>query len=94
MSLALGMGSTIRDCAYQGWYDEAKIRSAWYPPTDFQKWTRDEWAELAKGIGVSNLYTAISEAIDGQTSFMDPNAPVNTYRLKGNGDITAISLHQ
>jgi hypothetical protein len=94
MSWALGMASTIRDCAYQGWYDKPNFNHWLFPPTKFQKWTRDEWTEFSLGQGVSNLSTAIDYANWEQPDIFDINSPVNTYRLKGHGNPTAISLHQ
>jgi hypothetical protein len=91
MSYALGMANTNRDCAFQGWYDEAWFGIGGLSP--FSKWTLDEWSNLALGPPVGNLDTAIQYAISRQTSFMDPNAPVNTYRLKGHGFLSGISLH-
>jgi hypothetical protein len=89
MSFALGMASTSRDCAYQGWYDKSKVSLT---PTDFQKFTRDEWYTFSQA--GENLFTAVQYATGRQTSFFDPNAPVNTYRLRGNGSQMAIELHQ
>jgi hypothetical protein len=85
------MANTSRDCAYQGWYDEAAYYLAFVTP--FAKFTHDEWDNLSIGLPGSSIYTALDCAISGQTSFMDPNAPVNTYRLKGQGLLTEIGLH-
>jgi hypothetical protein len=91
MSYALGMANTNRDCAFQGWYDKAWFALNGASP--FSKWTLDEWSELSEGVVGGDLYTAIQYAISRQTSFLDPNAPVNTYRLKGQGLLNAIGLH-
>jgi hypothetical protein len=81
MSLALGMDYPGRSRVYQGWYGPVPV-GLWPFETEYQKWTRIEWEFLGAGL---NLDGAIMYAIDGQTEFTDPNAPVNTYRLKGQG---------
>jgi len=91
MSFALGMVDTVNDRAFQGWYDKPYFMLNGQSP--FNKWTVDEWNNLALGEGYSNLDTAIQAAIRGQTSFVDPYDPVNTYRLKGHGLLTGIRLH-
>jgi hypothetical protein len=88
MSYALGMANTDRDCAYQGWYDKANYDL--FELTPFAKFTHDEWSRLAVGY---DLYMAIQYAISQQTSFLDPNAPPNSYRLRGHGLLNAIYLH-
>jgi len=85
MSLALGMGETSISRAYQGWYD--KSYAGFF--SEYSEFTRDEWGKLGEG---DNLYEALNYAISQQTEFVDPNAPVNTYRLKGQGFITDIRL--
>ncbi|OHB49727.1 MAG: hypothetical protein A2Y10_06095 [Planctomycetes bacterium GWF2_41_51] len=91
MSYALGMASTNRDCVYHGWYDKATV--SFWTSTDFNKWTQDVWSKLSIGVLGGDIYTAIQYAISRQTSFVDPKAPVNTYRLKGHGLITEVGLH-
>lgn len=91
MSYALGMASTNRNCAYQGWYGKPYFTLDGSSP--FNKWTVDEWSKLSLGVAGGDLSTAIQYAISKQTSFMDPNAPVNTYRIKGHGFINEIGLH-
>jgi hypothetical protein len=87
MSLALGMGEPSKTRIYQSWYDDASVSLF---ENDFQNWTQAEWEYLGDG---ESLYWAIMHAIDGQTEFDDPNAPVNTYRLKGQGLLTDIILN-
>jgi hypothetical protein len=70
---------------YQGWYYEFK--SAPFE-TEFKKWTRLEWEYLGDGY---DLYWALMNVISEQTDF-DPCAPVNCYRLKGQGLLTDIEL--
>jgi hypothetical protein len=91
MSYALGMADTSRDCAFQGWYDKAWFALNGASP--FSKWTLDEWSELSEGVVGGDLYTAIQYAISRQTEFDDPNAPVNKYRLRGQGYLTDIKLN-
>jgi len=81
MSLALGMDNPGTTRIYQAWYSESTSK-LWPFRSDYQNWTQDEWGLLGAGL---NLDGAIMYAIDGQTEFTDPNAPVNTYRLKGQG---------
>jgi hypothetical protein len=89
MSIALGMGETSRTRIYQAWYD-LYTSQKWPSETDYQKWTQDEWEYLGDG---ESLYWSIMHAIDGQTEFDDPNAPVNTYRFKGQGFLTELVLN-
>ena len=91
MSLALGMGDTSRSRAYQGWYNPVPIGMP--PPwseDEYQKWTRLEWEYLGEGY---DLYWALMYVINEQTDF-SPGAPVNNYRLKGQGLITDIELNR
>lgn len=89
MSLALGMGDTSKSRIYQGWYDEVKSRlQVWPLETACQKFSRHEWESLGSG---NNLIQAITFAINKQTVF-GPDAPVNNYRLKGQGSLTDIRL--
>jgi len=90
MSYALGLASTNRDCVYHGWYDVATVS---YQITNFNKWTQDVWNKLSIGVVGGDIYTALQYAISRQTSFVDPKAPVNTYRLKGHGMISEVGLH-
>ncbi|MGA2914723.1 MAG: hypothetical protein ABSE89_01720 [Sedimentisphaerales bacterium] len=91
MSYALGIASTSRDCAYQGWYEKPWFALGGASP--FNKWTLDEWSNLALGLPAGSLDTALQAAIKGQHSFIDPNAPANSYRLRGQGLLNAIGLH-
>lgn len=91
MSIALGMHEPSRSRVYQGWYDRSTSSLPFWPfRTDYQKWTQDEWKRLGDG---EDLYTALLYAISHQTNFDDPNAPVNTYRLKGQGSLFDIELN-
>jgi len=89
ISLALGMGETSVSRAYQGWYGEVPTRLQ-LPllETEYQKWTRLEWEELGDG---EYLYWALMHVIGEQTEF-GPDAPVNNYRLKGQGSLFDIQL--
>lgn len=89
ISLALGMGETSVSRAYQGWYGEVPTRLQ-LPllETEYQKWTRLEWDELGDG---EYLYWALMHVIGEQTEF-GPDAPVNNYRLKGQGSLFDIQL--
>lgn len=89
MSIALGMGETGRSRVYQGWFGEA-IGQYWPWESEYQKWTRLEWEELGNG---ENLYWALMHVISQQTEF-GPDAPVNNYRLKGQGSLMDIELSQ
>ncbi|MGD0784232.1 MAG: right-handed parallel beta-helix repeat-containing protein [Sedimentisphaerales bacterium] len=89
MSLALGMGNTSRSRFYQGWYLEF-VSSPWLlSETDYQKWTRFEWEHLGDGY---DLYWALQYVISKQTEFDDPRAPVNNYRVYGQGWLDDITL--
>jgi hypothetical protein len=81
MSIALGMHEPSKSRCYHGWYDRFKSKE---PPEehDYQKWTRNIWEKLGDE---ENLDEAIYYATSQQTNLWDPNAPVNTYRLKGQG---------
>jgi len=85
ISLALGMGETSVSRAYQGWYDKS-----WFSllGTEYQRWTQLEWEELGDG---ESLYWALMHVIGEQTEF-GPDAPVNNYRLKGQGSFFDIEL--
>jgi len=85
MSLALGMGETSVSRAYQGWYDKS-----WFSllGTEYQRWARLEWEALGNG---DDLYQALNYVISQQTDF-GPDAPVNNYRLKGQGSLMDIEL--
>jgi hypothetical protein len=89
ISLALGIGETSISRAYQGWYGLVPIRLQ-LPllETEYQKWTRREWEELGDG---ESLYWALMHVIGEQTEF-GPDAPVNNYRLKGQGSLFDIAL--
>lgn len=87
MSLALRMDDTSRSRVYQGWYDKVWTNFLWQ--NEFSAFSQDEWYILGQG---ENLAQAITYAISQQTEFDDPNAPVNTYRLKGQGFFTDIRL--
>jgi hypothetical protein len=90
MSWALGMQESSRSRVYQGWYSDPKVA---FPPyeTDHQKWTRNEWDALGAG---DNLEMAImyANAVTQQTNPEDPNAPINDFRLKGQGLLQEIRL--
>ncbi|MBM4103243.1 MAG: hypothetical protein FJ263_04220 [Planctomycetes bacterium] len=91
MSIALGMNDTSKSRVYQGWYDMSSMTFWWtiWSASEYQKWTRLEWERLGAG---DNLYDALDYTINHQTEF-DPNkAPVNNYRLKGQGSFTEIKL--
>ena len=87
MSLALGMGETSKSRVYQGWFGEVWTNFLWQ--NDYSQFSQDIWKTLGQG---DNLVQAITYAISQQTEFDDPNAPVNTYRLKGQGFLTDIRL--
>jgi len=87
MSLALGMGETSKSRVYQGWFGEVWTNFLWQ--NDYSQFSQDIWKTLGQG---DNLAQAITYAISQQTEFDDPNAPVNTYRLKGQGFFTDIRL--
>jgi hypothetical protein len=89
MSLALGMGNTGRSRFYQGWYWTVPI--GLYPPfpeDEYQKWTRLVWEYLGEGY---DLYWSLHYTINEQTDF-GPDAPVNNYRLYGQGWLDDITL--
>ena len=89
MSLALGMGETSRSRFYQGWWGPVPIGPPPPSPEDeYQTWTRLEWQKLGEG---EDLYQALYDVIWGQTDF-GPGAPVNNYRLKGQGWLEDIIL--
>jgi hypothetical protein len=83
MSIALRMDDTSKSRIYQGWYSNPEVA---FPPceTDHQKWTRNEWDALGAG---DNLQMAImyANAVTQQTNPEEPNAPINDFRLKGQG---------
>lgn len=87
MSLALGMGEPSISRFYQGWFDDVPI-GLWLLENEYQRWTRLEWEELGDG---EYLYWALMHVIEQQTDF-GPYAPVNNYRLKGQGSIFEIRL--
>ena len=87
MSLALGMGETSISRVYQGWYGQYYSR-LWPWSTEYQQWTWLEWEELGNG---ENLYWALMHVIGEQIEF-GPDAPVNNYRLKGQGSLMDIEL--
>jgi hypothetical protein len=94
MSVALGMHPEFFETrAYQGWYDKSKSKlipiPCWPFSHDYEKWTRDMWQRLGAGDTVGE---AMGFAMSRQTN-NDPNAPLNTFRFKGNGDIVNIRLH-
>jgi hypothetical protein len=89
MSWALGIHEYYFDNrAYQGWYDT--IETALWPLTDYQKWTRDMWERLGAG---DTITQALFITAGRQTNWTDPNAPVNSYRLKGQADFLNIKLY-
>jgi len=91
MSLALGIGNSGRSRVYQGWYDAVPIgMPPPWPEDEYQKWTRLEWEYLGDGY---DLYWALWYVIWEQTDF-SPGAPVNNYRLKGQGLLTDIELNR
>jgi hypothetical protein len=61
----------------------------WSFETECQKWTRLEWEKLGEG---EDLYSALYDVIGQQTDF-SPGAPVNNYRLKGQGFFDEIELN-
>jgi hypothetical protein len=87
MSLALGMDEPSISRVYQGWYQIAQSR-LWPLESEYQKWSRLEWEELGDG---ESLYWALMHVIGQQTEF-GPDAPVNNYRLKGQGFLDKIEL--
>jgi len=89
MSIALGMDRPGETRIYQAWYDESTAE-LWPFRSDYQKWTQDQWESLGDG---ESLYWAIMHAIDGQSEFDDPNAPVNAKRFKGLGLFTDLILN-
>ena len=90
MSLALGMGETSKSRVYQGWWGRVPIGLPWPLPEDeYRRWTRIEWEELGDG---ESLYWALWYVISQQTEF-GPDAPVNNYRLKGQGSLFDIELN-
>ena len=90
MSLALGIGETSVSRTYQGWYSKSPMNFWWtiWGPTEYQKWTRLEWEELANG---ESLYDALMYVISQQTEF-GIDDPVNNYRSKGQGNLADIRL--
>lgn len=86
ITLALGLDDTYWSKAYHGWWDPATLRYMFQ--TTYQQWTQTLWNEMAKGF---NLEDAILEAINKATEF-DPDAAINNYRLRGQGDIKKIRL--
>jgi len=88
MSLALGMNKPGKSRIYQGWFVES-FSQYWPWEHAYEKWSRFEWEELGNG---ENLYWAIMHTIDKQTEF-GPDAPVNNYRLKGQGLLTDLVLN-
>jgi hypothetical protein len=73
----LGLANTSESRVYHSWYN--KCTSG--PTSTFSKWSDDVWQQLGDG---DNLYDALMYTINQQTEFGD-NAPVNNYRLKGQG---------
>jgi hypothetical protein len=88
MSLALGMDEPLYSHFYQGWYDVYKQNTP-YNETSFQKWTRDMWWRLGAGDTVG---FALVITIGDQPGSSDPNAAVNSFRFKGQGNIDQIQL--
>jgi hypothetical protein len=81
MSFALGMDEPSCSHLYQCWYDKSKVKFRRKDPeTWYQKWSRNEWEKLGEG---DNIEEAVIYAIGQQTNLEDPNAPVNTFRFKG-----------
>jgi hypothetical protein len=87
MSIALGMHEPGESRIYHGWYNESI--SSFPFRTDYQKWSQDVWEGLGEG---DSLYDAILYAINQQENLWDPNAPVNAYRLQGQGFVWDIFL--
>ena len=90
MSIALGMGETSKSRFYQGWWGPVPIGSP--PPSsedEYQTWTHLEWQKLGEG---EDLYQAIYDVIMQQTD-LGSSAPVNNYRLKGQGWLEDIILN-
>lgn len=86
MSWALGIHEYyFEKKAYQGWYDT--IKTALWPLTDYQKWTLVMWERLGAG---DTLLQALFKVDGGDWS--DPNAPINTYRMKAQWDFLNIKL--
>jgi len=81
------MGETSVSRVYKGWYGQYYSR-LWPWSTEYQQWTWLEWEELGNG---ENLYWALMHVIGEQTEF-GPDAPVNNYRLKGQGSLMDIEL--
>ncbi len=80
MSVACGLTNTSESRFYQGWFCESWSR--FWPETDFQQFSRQEWEALGNG---EELYWAVLEAIWQQDSF-GPDDPAYNYRIKGQGD--------
>jgi hypothetical protein len=95
MSFALGMRESSRDRFYQGWWNEPNVGMPWpFEEDEYRKWTQLEWEKLGEG---DSLYDALTYVIDQyflnhQTEYEDPNAPVNNYRIKGQGHIWELFL--
>jgi hypothetical protein len=91
MSWALGIHESIFEShAYEGWYEKVPVGNPpTKPETDYQQWTRDMWERLGAG---DTLAQALFFTAGRQTNWTDPNAPVNTYRMKAQWDFLNIKL--
>ncbi len=88
MSLALGLHTDIfANRGYEGWYDYGEFRI--WPETNCQKWAKDMWWRLGAG---DTIGEALMVAISEQPGSSDPNAPINSFRFRGQGEIDNISL--
>jgi len=84
MSWALGMASGATQ-VLQGWWGEVPKGDL----SKFNKFSIDEWTKFKEG---DNLYDALMYAI--QHGDPDPleEGPLETYRLKGQGDLTEVRI--
>jgi hypothetical protein len=89
MSLALGMDEPSRSRFYQGWWNEIPGGLPWPLEGDYQKWAQNEWERLGDQ---DSLHMALLYVISQQEDFT-PDAPVNNYRLKGQGIIWEVYLN-
>lgn len=87
MSIALGMADISESRVYHGWYNE--FSSGRITESASQKWTRILWERLGE---CDDLNDALVYTINQQTDF-GPDAPVNNYRLKGQGFLDDVWLY-
>ncbi len=88
ISLALGLHKDIfANRGYQGWWGQPWTNFLWQ--NKWSKFSQDEWRRLGAGDSVGE---ALMIAIGGQPGSSDPNAPINSFRFKGQGEIDNIRL--